>query len=129
MVPESFPWNSITCFWIHCTENTLHWKIKSFIATKGCQTQNCEQPFYCTCINLCNEFLNQRMAPFTWRIPCCESSAENSIYFFMYGMLAFKHCVCVCFWFAKCWQACARIPITSLSSRNLNQVKETNLIN
>ena len=59
------------------------------------------------------------MAPFTWRISCFELSAESSTYCVMYRMLAFKHCVCVCFYFVKCWQACARIPITSLSSRNL----------
>ena len=78
---------------------------------------------FCTWINLYNEFLNQRMAPFTWRIPCFQSSgAESSTYFVMYSMLAFKHCVCVCFWFVKCWQACVKIPITSLSSRNLKML-------
>ena len=86
-------------------------------------TQNCEQPFLYL-DQLYNESLNQRMAPFTWRIPCFESSAEISTYFVMYSMLAFKHCVCVCFWFVKCWQACAKIPITSLSSRNLKMLWE-----
>ena len=62
------------------------------------------------------------MAPFTWRIPYFESSDETSTYFVLYGMLAFKHCVCVCFWFVKCWQACVKIPITSLSSRNLKML-------
>ena len=89
-------------------------------------TQNCEQPFFCTWINLYNEFLNQRMTSFTWWIPCCESSAESSTYFVMYGMLLFKHCLCVCFWFVKCWQACAKIPITSLSSRNLKMLGKPN---